>query len=182
MIGKWEKVKQIETISCGGRFEVQHDEVTLPSGERGEYWTIQKSPYVVILAINPRGEICLARQHRYPLDEFTIEFPKGNIDSGETPLEAAQRELEEEAGLISNDWLNLDIIQESIGIKNCTGHLFLAREAHPCRSARRDPADENMIETYFSTADAIRTGICSGIIVDASTIALFARAHFLNML
>ena len=51
-------------------------------------------------AVIPGNEerLVLVRQFRPPVNAETIEFPAGLIDAGETPAEAALRELEEETG------------------------------------------------------------------------------------
>lgn len=46
----------------------------------------------------PSGQYLLIKQFRPPLDAYILEFPAGLIDPGETPEEAAQRELKEETG------------------------------------------------------------------------------------
>ena len=44
-------------------------------------------------------KIVMIRQYRYPLDAYLYELPAGLIDAGETPDEAAVREMKEETGL-----------------------------------------------------------------------------------
>ncbi|ORY60554.1 NUDIX hydrolase domain-like protein [Pseudomassariella vexata] len=49
----------------------------------------------------PTGpEIILQKQYRPPVDKVTIEVPAGLVDAGETPGEAAIRELKEETGYV----------------------------------------------------------------------------------
>lgn len=62
-------------------------------------------------AMNPEGiviypvlkekpdTLVLIRQYRYPLDEWIYELPAGLVDEGETPAQAAAREMKEETGL-----------------------------------------------------------------------------------
>ncbi|CEJ90391.1 hypothetical protein VHEMI06179 [[Torrubiella] hemipterigena] len=60
---------------------------------------------VGILAIlsKPDGKhILLQKQYRPPIDKVTIEIPAGLIDEGETPEQAAVRELREETGYMGN--------------------------------------------------------------------------------
>ena len=52
-----------------------------------------------ILKENPE-KIVLIRQYRYPLDDYLYELPAGLIDAGETPEDAAVREMKEETGLL----------------------------------------------------------------------------------
>jgi len=44
-------------------------------------------------------KIIMIRQYRYPLDDYLYELPAGLIDAGETPQEAAIREMKEETGM-----------------------------------------------------------------------------------
>lgn len=44
-------------------------------------------------------KIVMIRQYRYPLDDYLYELPAGLIDEGETPSEAAIREMKEETGM-----------------------------------------------------------------------------------
>ncbi len=55
--------------------------------------------YVAIVAIN-EGRIALVKQYRIALDFDTLELPSGLIEPGQSALDAATRELEEEVGLI----------------------------------------------------------------------------------
>lgn len=52
---------------------------------------------------NP-GLLIMIRQYRYPLDGYLYELPAGLIDKGETPRQAAIREMKEETGLTFEPW------------------------------------------------------------------------------
>lgn len=44
-------------------------------------------------------KLVMIRQYRYPLDAWIYELPAGLVDEGESPREAAIREMKEETGL-----------------------------------------------------------------------------------
>lgn len=56
---------------------------------------------VLIYAVSEEDpdKIIMIRQYRYPLGRKIMELPAGLIDAGETPEEAAVRELKEETGM-----------------------------------------------------------------------------------
>jgi 8-oxo-dGTP pyrophosphatase MutT (NUDIX family) len=60
---------------------------------------------VAILAVlqfpNAPPQTILVRQFRPPVGSYTVELPAGLIDEGETPAQAAVRELHEETGLVA---------------------------------------------------------------------------------
>lgn len=62
---------------------------------------ITKPDGAVIYALlkDEPDKIVLIKQYRYPLNKYIYELPAGLIDDGETPQEAAVRELYEETGL-----------------------------------------------------------------------------------
>ena len=53
---------------------------------------------IIAATFEPEGDLLLVRQFRPPAGRYTIEFPAGLIDPGETPAESAVRELYEETG------------------------------------------------------------------------------------
>lgn len=64
-----------------------------------DYHSFKQADYVTMLAVTPDGKIPLIRQYRPALECFTLELPSGTLDAGETPEQAARRELIEETGL-----------------------------------------------------------------------------------
>jgi putative (di)nucleoside polyphosphate hydrolase len=78
-------------------------------------------PAVGIMLLNSRGEVFVARRRDMP-NMPAWQMPQGGIDPGETPHQAALRELEEEIGTAkadiigeSRDWLHYDLPTELAG-------------------------------------------------------------------
>ena len=61
--------------------------------------TSTKANAVEIIAKFDDGDFLICKEFRYAVNDFVYEFPAGLIDEGETPVEAAIRELKEETGL-----------------------------------------------------------------------------------
>ena len=59
---------------------------------------VEHPPSVVIVALDG-DDLVLVRQSRPGSDERTLEIPSGKLEPGESPHEAAVRELAEECGL-----------------------------------------------------------------------------------
>jgi ADP-ribose pyrophosphatase len=81
---------------------------------------------VAVVAVDDEGYVTLVRQFREPARERLLELPAGVIEEGETPLETAKRELEEETGLRGGDWRELARVWTSPGFLRESMHLFLA--------------------------------------------------------
>lgn len=106
--------------------EVYEDTVIRPDGGDG-IWSISNvGPGTAILPIDSDNNIYLAHGYMYANDIETNVLPGGKIDNNESPLECAQRELEEELGLRSNEWISLGSYHAYPAIiKDCT-YVFLA--------------------------------------------------------
>lgn len=72
----------------------------LPGGKVvDDFYHLKRSDYVLIIAQNNQNEIAVIKQYRRGVDDEVYELPAGWIEKGESPKEAALRELEEETGL-----------------------------------------------------------------------------------
>jgi ADP-ribose pyrophosphatase len=86
------------TIYEGPVFGIRRDEVIEPSGVRTTREVITHPGSVVVLPVLPDGRILLIQQYRHAARQYLWELVAGRIDPGETPKEAAARELIEETG------------------------------------------------------------------------------------
>ena len=65
---------------------------------------LEAPDWVNVIAVTRDGLVILVRQFRFGTGEVSTEIPAGMVDAGETPLEAAQRELMEETGHAAERW------------------------------------------------------------------------------
>jgi ADP-ribose pyrophosphatase len=62
------------------------------------FYCLRMPDYVAVVPVTERGTVLLVRQFRSAVQKRTLELPAGHVDSGESPEQAAIRELEEETG------------------------------------------------------------------------------------
>jgi ADP-ribose pyrophosphatase len=86
-------------------FQVIAKTVTgLSSADRDEkFYVVKPDDYVTILAVTYDNQILLVRQYRPVVEDYTLELPSGHVEGGESPAEAARRELLEETGYKASD-------------------------------------------------------------------------------
>ena len=99
MLKKWKLVKT-KPVFESKWIKIEKRNYKLPTGKIKEnYYHLKRPDYVLIIAIDDKERIVVLRQYRRGVDDFVYEIPAGWIDEGETPLQAAIRELREETGL-----------------------------------------------------------------------------------
>ena len=93
--------KQISTkrIYDGKIVSLRVDTVLLPNGREATREVIEHVGAVCVVPVMPDGTTYMVRQYRSPYAEAVLEIPAGKLDAGEQPVDAANRELEEEIGM-----------------------------------------------------------------------------------
>lgn len=107
---------------------VREDEVIRPDGQPGIYGVIELKLGLGIVALDDAGQVWLLGQYRYPIDAGSWEIINGTVEVGEDPLDAARRELVEEAGLRAATWIYLGAFHPSCGMTTERAVLYLATD------------------------------------------------------
>ncbi len=173
---KW-KVLSSEEVYKTPWIRVRRDEVLNQNGKPLTYSVVELNhPSVFVVATNAKGQVCMIQNYRYTLGKTMWEIPAGHSD-GQDTLEAAQRELLEETGLKSDDWINLGTLYQANGIGNIPLNAFLARNVRTV-SAERDP-DEQITNQRFFDLQEIEKMIKTGKFIESAHIACLylAKLH-----
>jgi ADP-ribose pyrophosphatase len=135
------------------------DEVAMPGGSVAERDVVEHPGAVGVVALREDGRVLLLRQYRHPVGETLWELPAGILDvEGEPALQAAQRELGEEAFLTARTWAVLVDMYSSPGMSNEAVRLFLARDLDEVPEERRyEGVDEeaDMERHWLDLDDAV---------------------------
>ena len=166
---------------------VQEDQVINPSGRKGIYGTVSfKNKALGIVPIDEDGFTWLVGQYRYPLNEYSCEIPMGggkivenSKDIEEQLLEAAQRELLEETGLIAQKWTKIARIHTSNSVTDEEGFVFLAQELSQTDSSPEETEELEVIKIHLS--QALQMVIDDEITDAISMIGIMKAAKILNI-
>jgi len=125
---------------------IERQIVRLPNGRETE-WFVNTSPdAVVVIPILRDGKICMLKNYKHGCGEIIFEFPAGIKNFGESEINAASRELNEEAGLVGDFKKIGETFANPTGAK-MKYHFFVAQN---CKFSReRFPEDTEQIEVFF---------------------------------
>ena len=152
---------------------VSHREVITPAGTPGIYGVVHfKNVAVGIVPVDEMGNTWLVKQHRYPLGMDSWEIPEGGCPLGETPLETARRELEEETGLRATVFTELMTLHLSNSVTDERAVVFVARGLAPGVRQLEDSEDIEVKKLPIREAVAMAL---DGHITDAISVAALLR-------
>jgi 8-oxo-dGTP pyrophosphatase MutT (NUDIX family) len=152
---------------------VREDQVITPSGSPGIYGVVETRVATGVVALTDDRKVFLVGQYRYPLNVYSWEIPEGGAESDESPLDAAKRELAEEAGVSATDWQQLGA---EVHVSNChsseRAFLYLAKGIS-LGSSSPDPTEQLQIrvESLQTCLDMVDRGE----ITDSLTIIALLR-------
>jgi len=140
----------------------------------GRYEVVRHADSVAVLVTDGR-RVLGVRQWRVAVEQETWEIPAGLVDPGETPHEAAARELAEEVGLAGN----LELVTSCYASPGFTDErlwLFAATDVSEYRLPADD--DEDLTPAWRDALDVWRA-VARGEEVSSAT-TLLALAHLLG--
>lgn len=156
---------------------LREDTIVFPNWEESTYSVFELGGCVGVLPLLDGDRVLLVRQYRYIGDHFPWEMPTGSIDAGETPQQAANRELAEEAGYHAAELEPLGHFHTSKGHCEEVAHLFAGRMLSP-RHVAHD-ATEEIEHRVFSFAEVLEM-VLDGRIVDSMTIIAVLRVALMR--
>ncbi len=128
-------------------FNIRRDLARSPNTGREYEFSILESPdWVNVIALTDSDNMVWVRQYRHGIQEVTLEIPGGIVDPGESPLEAARRELAEETGYRAELWEQIGVVTPNPAVQTNRTYTFLARGARKVGAQRPDDGEEIEVE------------------------------------
>ncbi len=159
-------------------FDLYLEDIKTPSNKIVEWVHLDHKGASVILPIDNDGKIILIRQYRNNAEGTIYEVPAGGLEKGESPLDCAIRELEEEIGKKSNNITKLFSIYSSIGFSNEKLHFYIATDLF---DGNQNLDEDEYIEICKFTVEEVLQMIYTGEVVDSKVvIAVLAYINLKN--
>ncbi|MBM3878709.1 MAG: NUDIX hydrolase [Verrucomicrobia bacterium] len=137
------------------------ERVRLPDGRVIEdYHRIVKPDYALVVPQRADGRILLVRQYKHGVGAVGLYPPGGYVAPGESPLQAAQRELLEETGHVAGRWRSLGAYTADANHGCGRAHFFAAEELR-CADTPRS-GDLEAMELVFLTPQGLLEAMTRG--------------------
>lgn len=123
-----------------GPYRMERLDLEFGNGERRRYERLHSRGHgaVLVVPLLDDATVLLVREYAAGVHRYELGLVKGRMDAGETPLEAANRELQEEAGYAARSLVLLRELTLSPSYMSHSAHVVVARDLYP----RRLPGDE----------------------------------------
>jgi len=169
----YEETISSEKIYSGKIIDLRKDVVRLENGAEATREVVEHNGAVCVVAVDENNMVYMVKQYRYPFKQVLLEVPAGKIDAGETPLEAAKRELEEEVGMRASEFIAMGEFYPSVAFLNEIIYMYIAKGL--------TPSMQNLDEDEFLKIEKLALGdvcdrIMSGEVKDGKTIASILKA------
>lgn len=132
--------------------EVREDAVIRPDGNNGICGVVTMKRGVSVLPYDAEGNVYLTEEYHYGVERITTEVVSGGVDAKESLIEAAKRELKEEAGLTAIEWIDLGSIDPFTTVVVSPNHLYLARNLSHGKSGQEGTESIRLRKVPFSQA------------------------------
>lgn len=177
---RWKTIKS-EYLIRRPWLTARRDTVELPNGNiNPEFYVLEYPAWVNILAITKDKKFVMIRQFRYGLNETRYELCAGVVDPGETPLEAAKRELWEETGYGNGKWEKMVEISANPSTTNNLTYCYVATDVELISSQHLEKTED--ISVHLLTVDEVRTLLLDDKIKQALMLVPLWRYFALNKL
>ena len=166
---KWKTLSSKQLIDRPW-MRVRCDKVQLPDGRvHEEYYVLSYPSWVNVIAETEEGDIILERQYRHGLDIVSTEICAGVMEEGETPLEAAQRELEEETGYGGGEWKEIMTVAPNPGVMDNLCHCFYAKRVRKTCEQHLDDTED--IDVFLCPKQEVKQMLIRGEFIQALMVA-----------
>ncbi len=151
------KILKCTLIASSRFFKIESLQLRFSNGQQREFERMRgyHRGAVLIVPFFDKDTILLIREYAAGTHSYELGFPKGLIDSGETPEIAANRELKEEVGFGANSLQKLKKVTMSPSYFSSEMTLFMAFDLYPETLPGDEPEPLEVIKWPLNKVDEL---------------------------
>ncbi|GGC09499.1 ADP compounds hydrolase NudE [Marinobacterium zhoushanense] len=174
------EILKVTPVSESRLFQVEALDLRFSNGveRRFERLALRGHGAVMVVALDADNNIQLIREYAAGLHDYVLTLPKGLIDAGETPLEAANRELQEEVGFGARQMVLLKNLSSAPNYMGHSMNVILARDLYPSKLEGDEPEPLERVPWPFDNIEEliVRDDFSEG----RAIAALYLARHWLS--
>jgi len=129
-------------------FNLRQDVCISPrTGKEHTIYVFETRDWINIIPLTPDQQVVMVRQYRFGSEQMTLETPGGLVDHADPSIiHAARREMLEETGYDSDEFISLGAVRPNPALQNNTSHSFLALNVQCVREQNLDAGEDIQVE------------------------------------
>ena len=169
------QVRSSRAVFSNPWIEVREDVLLWPGSDERRYGIVSVKPGVTVLALDESTDmVWCVWQYRPAIGRVSLELVGGGIEAGESPRDAAERELAEEVGIAAARWDTRGVLNTgATAIVDSQAHLFLARGLS---AVARGGDDVNEIAAQALGREEVLSRAAESDITHAASVCALLRA------
>jgi 8-oxo-dGTP pyrophosphatase MutT (NUDIX family) len=168
-LGEWRLLGDRVTLATPVFKALERRCLSPKDGREKTFACLSAPDWANVLALTPDGRALLVRQFRHGSREVSLELPGGVVEPGQSPIEAAARELAEETGYRAPELKLLCSLRPNPALFDNVIHTFLAEGA--VLAGRTDFDDNEELDPVLVELGELRAMILDGRIDHAMMVA-----------
>lgn len=131
----------------GEIFKVEQLDLEFANGERRHYERLISKGVgaVIVVAMPDPDTVLMIREYACGVHRYEIGLPKGRLEPGESIVEGANRELQEEVGFAARDLREVGVLSLAPAYMTHATHIVLARDLYESRLPGDEPEEIEVI-------------------------------------
>ena len=170
-----EKTVEKKYVYKGKILNLRVDDAMLPDGKECKREIIEHSGGACVLYVEEK-KILFVRQYRYAYGESVLELPAGKLEPNEPPVYTAKRELEEEAGILADNFTLLFVVYPTPGYTNEKIYIYQAMDG---KKTDRHLDEGEFLDVEWISLKEAKEMLQNGEIKDAKTI-IALQSYFMQ--